>query len=130
MKRFIFLAALLASTPAIAGTKFAAYEGRDTVQEGQGGTRVEAHGVDFWTTGAPPRRYEILGVLSDTRGAGPLHGEAVGSKRVAAQIRERGGQAAILLDQDSQVRGGVVAGGAVMLARRNTTKLLVIRYVD
>src|SRR4029453_8319360 len=41
------------------------------VAQGQWGTRKVVDGVDIWTTGAPPRKYRVLGVINDTRGAGP-----------------------------------------------------------
>ena len=39
------------------------------VGQGQWGTRKVVYGVDIWTMGAPPRKYRVLGVISDTRGA-------------------------------------------------------------
>jgi hypothetical protein len=123
-------AVVATSTPAIAGAKFAAYEGRDAVQEGRGGTKVTEDGVDFWTTGTPPRKFQVLGVITDKRGTGLMHGKAVGSAKLAAKIIELGGNGAIVLGEDSQVKGAIVSGGTVMVARRDITQLLVVKYLD
>lgn len=121
--------ALTAPTPAWAGSRFAAYEGRGALAEGQGGTKVTTDGVDFWTTGSPPRKYQILGVLTDQRGSGLFSGSPTGSG-VAKKITSLGGSAAILLGSESEVSGAMVTNGVVGVARRNTTQLLVVKYLD
>lgn len=122
------LAAILAATAASAGDGFQAYEGPDAVRAGAGGTKVQANGIDFWTTGAPPRSYRVLGLLVDSRGMGLLGGNPVSSKAFAARVQAAGGDAVIFLDQDVDVRGAFVSNGVVGLARRKTTRFLVIRY--
>lgn len=117
-----------ASTPAIAAD-FAAYDGKDAVREGSGGTKIVTDGVEFWTSGAPPHRYRILGVLTDQRGTGLLSGSATGTS-VARHIRSLGGDGAILLGRDEQVRGAIISNGVVGIARRATTQLLVVKYED
>jgi len=115
--------------PATAGARFAAYEGPDAVRQGEGGTKVTKDGIDFWTSGSPPRAYRVIGELEDKRGSGLLHPDAVGSGSVAAQIKKVGGDGALVLSQDSQVVGGIVSNGMVGIARRNFTRFLVIKYV-
>lgn len=114
----------------MAGMRFAAYEGRDSITEGQGGTKVEKDGVEFWTSGAPPHRYQVLGLLADERGTGIFHPDAVGSANVAKRIRDLGGDGAIVLGRDSQVSGAMLNGyGQVMVARRNSTRMMVVKYL-
>ncbi len=36
---------------------------------GSGGTKITTDGVDFWTSGNPPRAYLVLGVLMDSEDA-------------------------------------------------------------
>lgn len=110
--------------------KFAAYEGLDAIQEGRGGTKVTKDGVDFWTTGAPPRRYQVLGILTDKRGTGILRAEAFGSADVAKKITALGGNAAVLADEEINVIGAVVNGGVATSVRRATTQILVLKYLD
>lgn len=127
----ILVAGAMLATPALAGSDFAAYEGRDAVQEGVGGTKIEADGVEFWTTGTPPHRYQILGVISDTRGTGLFSGNAVGNPGVAKRVRSLGGDAVIVLGKDTQIKGAMLnAYGQMMIARRATTQMLVVKYLD
>ncbi|MFL5297806.1 MAG: hypothetical protein ACJ798_15635 [Phenylobacterium sp.] len=121
-------AALLACSQAVAAD-FAAYDGKDAVREGEGGTKVVTDGIEFWTSGAPPHRYRILGVLTDQRGTGLLSGSATGNS-VAKHIRSLGGDGAIVLGRDEHVRGAVISNGMVGILRRATTQLLVVKYED
>ncbi len=120
---------LVTATPSDAGTTYATYEGKDSITEGQGGTKVTADGVDFWTTGTPPHRYQILGILTDTRGMGLLSGEAIGNGGLAKRVKELGGSAVVVLGRDTQIKGAMVIGGNVGLARRATTQMLVVKYL-
>lgn len=99
------IAAALAAHPLAAKTRYESYEARNSVVEGQGGSRTTKDGIDFWTTGDPPRRYQIIGIIRDNRGTGALHGNAIGSSGVAKKVREVGGDAVILLNQNSSVKG-------------------------
>jgi hypothetical protein len=98
-------AVAMAASPAGAKTRYESYEARNSVVEGQGGSRTTKDGVDFWSSGDPPRRYKIIGVIRDNRGTGPLHGNAIGSSGIAKKVREVGGDAVILLNQNSSVKG-------------------------
>src|SRR5688572_18870354 len=107
MKRLLLIGAILAATvcsPAQARARFEPFEARNAIVEGQGGSRVTKDGVDFWTSGDPPRRYEIIGVIRDNRGTGLLHGNAVGSSGIAKLAIEHGGNAVILIDQNTALR--------------------------
>lgn len=101
----IALAIAVAASAAEAKTRYETYEARNSVVEGHGGSRTTKDGVDFWTTGDPPRRYQIIGVIRDNRGTGVLHGNAVGSSGIAKKVREVGGDAVILLNQNSSLKG-------------------------
>lgn len=124
------MAGLLMAGSAVAAPKFAAYEGSDAIVQGQGGTRITKDGVDFWTSGAPPHRYQILGVLTDQRGSGLFSGDVVGSSGVVARVKELGGSAVIVGATDASVTGAMVISGNVALARSRTTQLLVVKYLD
>ena len=41
------------------------------VREGGYGTRKVVDGVDIWTTGEPPRKYQVLGIINDERVQAP-----------------------------------------------------------
>jgi hypothetical protein len=139
------LAILMAGAwPTQAGAKpqFSAYEGRDALQEGQGGTSITRNGVGYWTTGAPPRRYRIIGILTDTKCLGvKLCGDPVNRPATAETIKANGGEAAIVLGKSNDARG-MVGGGAAYAGPRYTlgfgwssavvehgTTMLIIKYL-
>jgi len=93
-------------------TRYESYEARNSVVEGQGGARSTKDGIDFWTAGDPPRRYQIIGIIRDNRGTGLLHGNALGSSGIAKKVREVGGDAVILLNQNSSIKGILSQGQA------------------
>ena len=100
--------ALAMAGPAVARAKFVPYEGNASVERGEGGTRVQKNGIDYWTTGAPPRSYEIVGVITDTRDTDMWKTDAIGSKKVAKLVRQAGGDAVIMVSQNHRQRGSTV----------------------
>ena len=114
MKRiFLLSAAMLLSSPAAAKSKYEALETREpVVLTGQGGTKVTKNEIDYWTSGSPPRRHQVLGVIKDNRDNHWLSGNAVGSKAIAKLVKQAGGDAVIILDRNSR-QTGTVSGGQV-----------------
>lgn len=132
--------ALVVCLPAPASAKitFAVYEGPNAERVGQGGTKMTEKGIDWWTAGQPPRRFKILGILSDSRTNKPFRGEAIGSKAIAKKVIELGGSAVLIWNQSEAAVGSVIVGSgnqyggsasAKTITRRATT-LIVIRYLD
>lgn len=119
-------------TPVHAAPKgFAPYEGKNPIAEGDGGTKVQASGVDYWTTGSPPRRFRVLGVLSDSRPARGFASDPTKSRALADRIKEAGGDAAIFLQASTATTAIVALGNGLSApAQERTTQLLVIRYED
>lgn len=129
---------LLSAIPAAsARARFIAYDGASARHTGTGGTSVAREGVEFWTNGTPPRRFEILGTLSDTRSSGPAAHDSVGSASLARQVRALGGDGLILANRfvrgDGFV-GGWSGGDTIGLSgfRSNftTSVFVVVRYLD
>lgn len=124
--------ALLATAPATAKPKFAAYEGPDSIKTGEGGTRVTKGGVDFWTTGSPPRKYQIIGIMTDSRYN--WERSAIGSAGVAKQVLGLGGDAVVLLGQKDKSSGvyAIPAGSSIIAGEdvKEITQLLVVKYLD
>lgn len=126
-------------------TDFQAWEGRNAVIEGHGGTRKVVDGVDIWTTGDPPRRFRIIGVIEDERPGGPLY-MAQRKHEIAQKAREHGGNAVIMISSSSQLQGYETFGSAntqlyghsattfgsstSVAIKRNSSKFLVIKYLD
>ena len=137
----LFVAAALWASPVLAKARYVAYEGLDSISEGRGGTKVVAHDVDFWTTGQPPRRFQVLGIITDKRGTGWIAGDAVGSNSVAKKVKEVGGDAVIVMDQNSRITGYVHGGqanvngnaaygsGWTAPVEEATTRMVVVKYL-
>lgn len=133
MWRITALAILLA-VPGLAGAgDFTPYYGKGEVIEGKGGTMEVVDGVEFWKSGTPPMRYEVIGYIDDTRKVtgwiGKLNLKAQGSK-VAKLAKEHGGDA-VIAESSTEAPAGLVGSGntaTVVVAR--STRFAVIRYVE
>jgi hypothetical protein len=123
-----FLGAALA-TVGCTSVDFQAYEGRNRFSEGDGGTRVTVSGVDIWTTGAPPRRFEMLGVLTVDIGEGWGATDIVRSE-VASQVRRAGGDAAIEMTANRTAGPMIVTANAIIPTTTRSTRFAVVRYVS
>lgn len=135
-------AALLISSPALAKQEYATYEGADAIRTGAGGSRISKNGIDYWTTGTPPRRYQILGILTDARKNRLLDGNVIGSKSVAKIVKSAGGDAVIVAGSetrdwgtigttDGDISGSTFSGTFNSISiTRTTTQLLVIKYLE
>src|SRR5947208_8950645 len=135
--RILFLLAITVLCVGCTSTDFQSWEGRNSVVEGRGGTRKVVDGMDVWTFGDPPRRFQVLGVIQDERPGGRLYVAQL-NHDVVQKARERGGNAVILVSSASQLRGYYTEGSAnaygfdattVPITRRSST-YIVIRYVD
>jgi len=100
-------------------TEFQAWEGRNSVVEGQGGTKQVFDGMDLWTLGTPPRRFRVLGIIQEQGGM---------NKGVTQKAREKGGDAIILLSRESQASTG--QEGIMGLINRDNSTYAVIKYLD
>lgn len=156
--RFVIVAVSVALTGcAHVQQQFAAYDGPEKAFKGPGGTKITTDGIDFWTTGSPPRNYRVLGILTDQRRDQRFSASSFGPD-VAAEAKRVGGDAVVILDEAKEFVGtystgsatanttgsGSVAGGSVyrqsttnafgsstgIAIRDKITRLLVIKYVD
>jgi len=105
--------ALLAAPPSWAGMQFLSYQGEDAIHQGRGGEMKVVDGVDFWMSGAPPHRFQVIGSIEDERHKTGLIGMIVMSnleKDIAAQAKKAGGDAVILADAHDNLLGTVGSG--------------------
>ncbi len=143
MKRGLLVALLLASVPASAlHIRYQAYEGPVQPIQGAGGTKIVVDGVDYWTTGTPPRAYIVIGIIDDRRRTGLITKDAIGSRAIAAKVREVGGDAAVVMDQHDNVTGfvggtQVFGSGSYAFATHSSlavtealTRFAVVKYAD
>jgi hypothetical protein len=106
------LVSLALSLVGCASTDFQAIESQGPiVAQGVAGTRKVVDGVDIWTSGAPPRKYQVIGVIEDKRGGGILPMSQY-EHDIAAKVRKAGGDGAIVASTASQPIGYHTIGGA------------------
>jgi hypothetical protein len=103
---------------------FVSYEGKDAIQEGKGGEKKSVDGVDFWSNGAPPRKFKIIGYISDSR----LKSGLIGMMRmsgldssIAKESKKAGGDAVILMNADTVTKGFVSNTQSNATTTANTT---------
>ena len=141
MRKTILGAAAILAIAAIPGAsargRFIPYDGGSARHTGTGGTSVARDGVEFWTSGTPARRFEILGTLIDTRSSGVASTASVGSASLARQARSLGGNGLILASQRERRDGSVGgwSGGDTIswrgsMVASTTTTFVVVRYLD
>jgi len=103
-KCYLIIGALLLTvgTTTVA-SDFVSYEGRDAVQEGNGGEKKTVDGIDFWANGAPPRKFKVIGYITDSR----LKTGLIGMMRmsgldssIAKEAKKAGGDAVILTNAE------------------------------
>ncbi len=128
--RFIAIVSLIAALSACATVNFQPYEGKNAVQEGEGGTKVVTDGIDFWSNGAPPRRYIVIGVIDSKIGEG-LGDMAILRTAVASEIKKQGGNAAIQLDSATSFAGVMRTGPGLLMGLSNKkVRFSVVKYLD
>jgi len=137
MRKSILLLAVALATPAWAGAKiqYSAYEGAPRVETGNGGTKITKNGIDYWTSGAPPRRYQVIGMVTDKRDEDWDGGHAIGSPSIAGKVKAAGGDAVIVQSQEEGGRGGGAGFGTGLSAffamggSKTMTSMLVVKYL-
>jgi len=104
------LAAVVFTSSLAFAQEFLPWEGKNAIQEGDGGTKKVVDGVDFWADGAPPRAFKLLGYISDRRHKTGLIGMFRMSSLegdVAKLAKENGGDAVILVGSEAETVGTV-----------------------
>jgi hypothetical protein len=145
MPRLFLLFVAVVVCAGCTSTDFQAWEGRNSVVEGQGGTKKVVDGVEVWTNGDPPRRFRIIGIIDDERPGGIIPMAEL-KHDIAKKAREHGGDAVIVISSSSQLAGYYSAGtvnaqvyggsatsfgsATTIPITRRTSKFAVIKYVD
>lgn len=111
IKNALLLSVTLFCLIGCASTEYQAYEGRNTVFQGEGGTKRTVEGIDFWENGEPPRKFKVLGIVDDTRGAG-LIPMAMRDKAIAEKAKKQGADAVILISSSSRYAGSIASGAS------------------
>jgi hypothetical protein len=134
MRGLAIAALVLLASPAHAGASidFAPYDGPEIIEVGTGGTKVTKNGIDYWTSGTPPRRYRVIGQVRDKRDEEWDGGRAIGSPRIARIVIRAGGDAVILnAEAPAGQTGGAGVGKVFALGGSKTlTTFVAVRYLD
>ncbi len=143
----VFLAALaLTIASAATAADFTVHEGPNEFV-GTGGEKTVTDGVDFWLNeGSPPRKYKLLGYLTADNNSAGLNG-LISMKRlpgkIAKQTKELGGDAVIVLNQDTTSWQGnstvttnntnpymTTANVSTKTFARTKTRYAVVKYLE
>lgn len=114
---------------------FALYEGKPVIKTGEGGTKITKNGIDYWTSGEPPRRYQLIGMVQDKRDEMWDGGHAVGSPSIARKVKNAGGDAVIIESQEEAGKGGSFGtannffGFFASGSSKTVTRMLVVKYL-
>jgi len=137
---------LFAFSGAAHSQEFEQWEGKQQVYEGEGGTRKTVDGVDFWSNGSPPRRFILIGYVTDRRHKSGLWGTIRMSslfEDIAEVVKRVGGDAVIVLSAEAETTGAVGTGNfftppsggntwgstTTALVQKQITRGAVIKYL-
>jgi hypothetical protein len=84
-------------------TDYYTYQGAP-VTTGTGGAAKNVNGIDLWIMGTPPRKFRIIGYITDSRPGGPIP-MAMRDGAIASEARAKGGDAVIMNSDNSQLMG-------------------------
>jgi hypothetical protein len=112
MKKTLLIAIAAAVTLSSCATSYYTYSGSG-VLVGQGGASTMVNGVELWITGSPPRKFQIIGYIEDTRPGGPIP-MAMRNSQVAAKARAQGGDGVIFNSDSSEYMGSVSSSNATV----------------
>jgi hypothetical protein len=125
MKPFLVFAAPIAALALLLSgciTDYYAYQGGGPMI-GQGGASKLVDGIDIWLIGAPPRKFQIIGYIEDSRPGGPPS-MAQRNPALAALAKQKGGDA-VLIHSDAAQYVGSITTGSVFTGPALTTGTLV-----
>jgi hypothetical protein len=112
------------------------------IVSGSGGEKSSFHGIDLWTAGLPPRKFEVIGSIIDNRPSGAFAMCLKGSQ-IASLAKQKGGDALIMEydrtgmewkglgnGQQNPAHSETTADITANPIRRDIAKYYVIRYLS
>jgi hypothetical protein len=112
MKKLFFIVLLATLALFLSGcvTDYYAYQG-GAPMIGQGGASKRVDGIDIWLVGAPPRKFQIIGYIEDSRPGGPIP-MARRNAKLAEVAKQQGGDGVLIQSDAAQYMGSVTTGNA------------------
>ena len=107
---------LVALTLLICGcvTNYYTYQG-GAPMIGQGGAAKNINGIDIWLICAPPRKFQIIGYVEDSRPGGPIP-MAERDSTLASVAKQHGGDGVLIQADAAQYMGTFTTGNAYTTA--------------
>lgn len=121
-------ALLITAALALAGcasVEFIPVKADQTVYEGRGGAVKQIDGIDFWFSGEPNTKYEVLGIIQGSS----EDGESFIRSAVARLAKEKGAQGVILKSKDSQNTGISRIGSYSYIESEDREEYWLVRYL-
>ena len=115
---------LLLGCSVASASDFVSYEGKDAIQEGKGGEKKIVDGVDFWSNGAPPRKFKVIGYITDSRFKSGLIGMMRMSgleSSIAKEAKKAGGDAVILANSEVETKAVIHNSSTYSSGTANTS---------
>jgi hypothetical protein len=119
MKRWLIALALLSILCASCSTNYYTYSGSG-IYQGRGGASKNVDGVDIWLDGTPPRKFRIIGYVTDSRPGGPIP-MAIRDSDLAAAAKRNGGDGILLKAEQSEFLGTYSTGSATAVTTGHAT---------
>ena len=116
--RLVTLGVLLVSCAGYV-TNYYTYSGSG-IYEGRGGASKNINGIDIWLVGTPPRKFKIIGYVTDSRPGGPIP-MAMRDSDLAATAKKNGGDGILLKADQADFLGTYSTGNATAVTTGNVT---------
>jgi hypothetical protein len=117
MKRSLLTLVVLAVLCGGCSTNYYSYSGSG-IYEGTGGASKKVSGIDIWLVGTPPRKFRIIGYITDSR---PGRGIAMAMRdaNLAAEAKKNGGDGILLKAEQTDFLGTYSTGNATAFGSGN-----------
>jgi hypothetical protein len=116
-RRLFLLAVALILTLTGCSTNYYTYSG-SAVIVGQGGAAKRVDGIDIWLVGTPPRKFQIIGYIEDSRPGGPIP-MATRNGKIASVAKKQGGDGVLITSDFANYLGSVTTGNAYTTGQAN-----------
>lgn len=110
MKRRLLALACLLTLVSACSTNYYTYSGSG-VYQGRGGASKNVDGVDIWLVGTPPRKFKIIGYITDSRHQGVIS-MALRDSALASVAKKNGGDGILIQGDQREFLGTVSTGYA------------------
>ena len=90
------------------------------IYEGRGGASKNVNGVDIWLVGTPPRKFRIIGYITDSRPGGAIP-MARRDADLEAEAKKSGGDGILLKAEQTDFLGTYSTGNATAITSGNVT---------